>query len=218
MNYLTYMPVYSRLTTAQQEKLLHSSRILNIAAGDSIHDGTGCTGLILVISGQLRASTLSEDGRQITLYRLFERDICLLSASCILNGIQFDVTITAQKPTRVLIIPSQTYKQVMEESALLANYTNEIMASRFSEVMWLMEQVLWKSFDKRLARFLLEEAQIEDTTTLKLTHEAIGAHLGNPREVVSRMLKYFAQEGLIALSRGTIHILDEEALKKTAYS
>lgn len=104
----------------------------------------------------------------------------------------------------------------MESSAPLANFTNEVMASRFSDVMWLIEQVMWKSFDKRLADFLLNEANIEGTNVLKITHEAIGNHLGNPREVVTRMLKYFVSEGLVALSRGTIEITDENRLAKIA--
>ena len=148
------------------------------------------------------------------MYRLFERDICLFSASCIMNSIQFDITITAEKDTEVLIIPSEIYKKIMDISAPLANYTNEVMASRFSDVMWLIDQVMWKSFDKRLADFLLNETNIEDTDTLKITHEVIGKHLGNPREVVTRMLKYFVNEGLISLSRGTIKIKDKKGLEK----
>lgn len=82
--------------------------------------------------------------------------------------------------------------------------------------MWLIDQILWKSFDKRLAGFLLEEMDIEETDTLRITHEAIGNHLGNPREVVTRMLKYFVNENLISLSRGTIEIKDRGDLQKIA--
>ena len=131
-----------------------------------------------------------------------------------LKSVQFDITLDAQKDTEVLIIPSEVYKSIMEESAALANYTNEIMASRFSDVMWLMEQVLWKSFDKRLASFLIEEANIEETDVLKITHETIGNHMGNPREVVTRMLHYFQNEGAVKLSRGTIELTDKDKLRK----
>ena len=137
----------------------------------------------------------------------------LTPTACIMNSIQFDITIAAEKNTEVLVIPAEVYKSIMEVSAPLANYTNEIMASRFSEVMWLIDQIMWKSFDKRLAEFLLNEANIEGTDTLKITHETIGNHLGNPREVVTRMLKYFVNEGLISLSRGTIEITNKNGLK-----
>lgn len=215
MNYLTYLPVFDKLTKSQQDMLSRSAFLRLFRKNELLHNGSqDCTGLFIILSGQVRAFTVSEDGREITLYRLFERDICLFSASCIMNSVQFDIIISAEKDTEVMVIPADVYKSIMEVSAPLANYTNEIMASRFSEVMWLIEQVLWKSFDKRLAGFLLNEADIEETNTLKITHEMIGNHLGNPREVVTRMLKYFVNEGLISLSRGTIEIIDRKGLEK----
>lgn len=215
MNYLTYLPVFDKLTKSQQDTLTSSAFIRKFSKNELLHNGSGdCMGLILVISGQIRAFTISNDGREITLYRLFERDICLFSASCIMNSIQFDITVTAEKDTEVLVIPSEVYKNIMKISAPLANYTNEVMASRFSDVMWLIDQVMWKSFDKRLADFLLNEANIEGTDTLKITHETIGSHLGNPREVVTRMLKCFVNEGFISLSRGIIKIIDKNGLEK----
>ena len=213
MNYLTYLPVFDKLTKSQQDTLTSSSFVRKFSKGDLLHNGSqNCTGLILILSGQIRAFTTSDDGREVTMYRLFERDICLFSASCIMNSIQFDITVTAEKETEVLVIPSEVYKSIMDVSAPLANYTNEVMASRFSDVMWLIDQIMWKSFDKRLASFLLDEANIEGMNVLKITHEEIGNHLGNPREVVTRMLKYFVSEGAVKLSRGTIEIVDESKL------
>ena len=217
MNYLTYLPVFDKLTKSQQDALTSSAFVRKFSKGDLLHNGSqNCTGLILILSGQIRAFTISDDGREITMYRLFERDICLFSASCIMNSIQFDITLTAEKETKVLVIPSEVYKSIMDVSAPLANYTNEVMASRFSDVMWLIDQIMWKSFDRRLADFLLNEANIEDSNTLKITHEEIGNHLGNPREVVTRMLKYFVGEGAVKLSRGTVEIIDEDILAKIA--
>lgn len=214
MNYLSYLPIFNKLTKSQQDTLTSSSFVRQFRKNELLHNGLqDCMGLILVLSGQIRAFTISNDGREITMYRLFERDICLFSASCIMNSIQFDITLTAEKDSLVLVIPSEVYKSIMDVSAPLANYTNEVMASRFSDVMWLIDQVMWKSFDKRLADFLLNEMNIEGTPILKITHETIGNHLGNPREVVTRMLKYFVNEGLISLSRGTITILNTNGLK-----
>lgn len=219
MDRFAYLPVFDKLNSSEQDTLARSAVVRRFDKNEVLHNGsTGCTGLIIVLSGQLRAFTVSDEGREITLYRLFERDVCLFSAACIMNGIQFDVTVTAEKASEVLVIPSDVYKSVMTTSAPLANYTNEIMASRFSDVMWLIDQALWKSFDKRLADFLLNEANIEGSDTLKITHEAIGNHLGNPREVVTRMLKYFVGEGLVSLSRGTIELSDKDGLKAIAYS
>lgn len=214
MELADYIPVWGRLDRTQQERLARSAVRRSARKGTVIHNGgEECTGLVLVESGQLRACILSPEGREITLYRLFERDLCLLSASCMLRSIQFDVTLQAEKDTEFLLIPAETYKAVMEASTVLANFTNEVMAARFSEVMWLMEQVLWRRFDQRLAGFLLEESAIEQSLCLKLTHEAIGSHLGNPREVVTRMLRYFQSEGMVKLSRGSVEITDEKRLR-----
>ena len=131
-----------------------------------------------------------------------------------MNSIQFDITITAEKDTEFWIIPPEYYKGLMEKSAAVANYTNEIMATRFTDVMWLIEQVLWKSFDRRLAHFLIEESAIENSTVLKTTHEIIASHLGSAREVVTRMLKYFQNEGMVKLTRGTIEIIDMDKLEE----
>ena len=217
MDLSKYLPVWEQLTKEEQEKLSSSASYQTVPKGTILHNGSAdCTGLLLVGSGQLRAYILSEEGREITLYRLFEMDICLFSASCMLHSIQFDLTIEAEKDTSFWLIPAETYRQLMETSAPIANYTNEIMASRFSEVMWRMEQVMWKSLDQRLASFLLEEEALEGSGQLHLTHELIGNHLGSAREVVTRMLRYFQEEGMVRLSRGTVEILDREKLSALA--
>ena len=212
-----YLPIWKKLTPAQQRQLKDGTVGRAVKKGTVLHSGSAdCTGLFLVRQGQLRAYILSDEGREITLYRLFERDICLFSASCILHSIQFEVMIEAEKDTELWVIPSRLYQQIMEESAPVANFTNEIMATRFSEVMWLMEQIMWKSFDKRLARFLLEESALEGTDLLKITHEIIGNHLGTAREVVTRMLRYFQGEGMVKLSRGTVELRDRTKLESLA--
>ena len=217
MGMQTLFPIWNKLTDLQKEKLEQSAVRRTVKKGTLLHNGdTDCQGLLLVEEGQLRAYILSEEGREVTIYRLFAIDLCLFSASCLMNSIQFDITIETEKDTSLWMIPPDVSKEVMEESAAAANFTNEVMASRFSEVMWLMEQVLWKSFDRRLAAFLTEESILEGTGELKITHEKIAAHLGTAREVVTRMLKYFQTEGLVRLSRGTVEVRDPEGLRRLA--
>lgn len=213
MDFQSYFPIWNKLTPAQQNLILGSLMERSVKKGTVIHNGDmDCTGLLLVKFGQLRAYILSDEGREITVYRLFDRDPCLFSASCMLRSVQFDIAVEAEKDTELWVIPADSYKQIMEQSAAAANYTNEIMAARFSEVMWLIEQIMWKSLDKRLAAFLLEEAAIENTAKLKLTHETIANHLGTHREVVTRMLRYFQNEGMVRLARGTVGLLDNKKL------
>ena len=216
MKFESSFPIWDKLNTDQQARILGSLASHRVKKGAVIHNGSmDCTGLLLVKSGQLRVYILSEEGREITLYRLFELDMCLFSASCMLRSIQFDVTIAAEKDTEFWVVPTEVYKGILEESAPAANYTNELMASRFSDVMWLMEQIMWKSLDRRLAAFLLEEASIEGSDRLKITHETIANHLGSHREVITRMLRYFQNEGMVRLSRGVIEITDADKLEET---
>ena len=213
MEFQSCFPIWDNLTADQQGRILDSLAFRRIQKGTVIHNGSAdCTGLLLVKSGQLRAYILSDEGREITIYRLFDRDICLFSASCMLRSAQFDITIEAEKDTGLWVIPAEVYQSIMEQSAPLSNYTNEVMAARFSEVMWLVEQVMWKSMDKRVAAFLLEEAAIEKTDRLSITHETIANHLGTHREVVTRMLRYLQGEGMIKLARGAVELLDEKKL------
>ena len=210
-----YLPFFQALPPAEQSALSHAAVRRRVPQGTLLHNGSAdCLGLLVIELGQLRAYILSDEGREITIYRLFDRDLCLFSASCIMRSIQFEVTIQAEKDTDLWVIPAEVYQDIMEASAPVANYTNELMASRFSEVMWLMEQVMWKSLDKRVAAFLLEEASIEGSSVLKITHEAIANHLGTHREVITRMLRYFQSEGMVRLSRGMVRLLDEDRLRQ----
>lgn len=214
MDFQNSFPIWNQLTKNQQDRLLGSLMTSRVSKGTVVHNGSAdCTGLLLLKSGQLRAYILSDEGREITLYRLFDMDMCLFSASCIMRSIQFEIIIEAEKDTELWIIPADVYKNIMNESAPAANYTNELMASRFSDVMWLIEQIMWKSLDKRVAAFLLEEAAIEGTYELKITHETIANHLGSHREVITRMLRYFQNEGMVRLSRGMVAVLDEKKLR-----
>lgn len=215
MDLSTHFPIWDRLTPAQQKVISQSSQTRSVPKGTVLHNGSiDCLGLLLILSGQLRAYIISDEGREITLYRLFERDVCIFSASCIMRNIQFEVIIEAEKDSEIIVLPPHIYKKLMEESAAVANFSNQVMGSRFTEVMWLIEQIMWKSFDKRLASFLIEESVLDNTDSLKITHEKIANHLGTAREVVTRMLRYFQSEGLVKLSRGTIELTDKKRLEE----
>ena len=215
MEFQNYFPIWNKLNTVHQGQILGTLITRTVKKGTVIHNGSNdCTGLLLVKSGQLRAYILSDEGREITISRFFEMDICLFSASCVMPNMQFDIFIEAEKDTDLWIIPVEVYQSIMAESAPVANYTNELMANRFSDVMWLIEQIIWKSLDKRVAAFLLKESAIENSDTLKITHEAIAGHLGSHREVITRMLKYFQNEGMVKLSRGTVALADKTKLEE----
>ena len=215
MEFQSYFPVWNKLTKEQQQRITGVIEHRTVKKGTFIHDSSAeCLGLVMVRSGQLRAYILSEDGREITFGRLFDYDVSLLSASCVLPDLQFNVMIEAEKDTEFWSIPACLFKDLMEESLAVSNYARSLLSSNFSELMWLMEQIMWKSLDKRLASFLLEEVSIEGTQKLKITHEAIANHLGSHREVITRMLRYFQNEGMVRLSRGAIEIADAGKLEE----
>ena len=214
MDLAANFPVWKDLTGEQRELLSGAAVLRRVPAGTMLHGaGAECLGLLVIRGGQLRAFIVSGEGREITLYRLFERDMCLFSAACALRSVQFEVSIQAEKDTELWVVPPTVFRRLMDASPAVANYTSELMASRLSEVLWRMEQILWRSFDRRLADFLLEESALEGTESLRLTHEKIAAHLGTAREVVTRMLRYFQGEGLVRLRRGGVELLDLAGLR-----
>ena len=214
MEFAEYLPFWNKLTGDQKEKIASVIEFRQIKKGTHIHDSSAdCLGLVAVRNGQLRAYILSEDGREITISRLTQYDVSLLSASCVMPDMQFNVMIEAEKDSEFWSIPACLFKNLVDESLAVSNYSRNLLSGNFSELMWLMEQIMWKSFDKRLAEFLLEETRLEETQQLKITHEKIANHMGTAREVVTRMLRYFQNEGMVVLTRGTIEIVDEEKLE-----
>ena len=217
MSFAEYFPIWDKLTADQQARISAVTDLQKVKRGTVLHDGSPeCLGMLLVRSGQLRAYMLSEEGREITISRFFEMDICLFSASCVMPNMQFDIFIEAEKDTEVWVIPACLFQNLMDESIVIANYSRNLITNHFSELMWLMEQIMWKSFDKRLADFLLEESNLEGTDSLKITHEKIANHMGTAREVVTRMLRYFQSEGMVKLTRGAVEIVDEKRLEDLA--
>ena len=215
MSLAQYFPIWDKMTKDQQERILSVAEFRKVKSGTVLHDGSpDCLGMLLVRSGQLRAYILSDEGREVTISRFFEMDICLFSASCVMPNMMFDIFIEAEKDCELWIIPACLYQNLMDESIAISNYSHNLITNHFSELMWLMEQIMWKSFDKRLAAFLLEESAVENTTSLKITHEKIANHMGTAREVVTRMLRYFQSEGMVKLTRGTVELTDVKRLQK----
>lgn len=214
MEFGNYLPFWDKLSDEQKNRISGVIEFRRVTKGTHIHDSSAdCLGLVMVKSGQLRAYILSPDGREITIGRLFDYDNSILSASCVMPDMQLNVMIEAEKDSEFWSIPACLFKNLTDESLPVAGYARDLLAGNYSELMWLMEQIMFKSFDKRLAAFLLEESQVEDTDLLKITHEKIANHMGTAREVVTRMLRYFQGEGMVMLSRGTIQLTDIKKLE-----
>lgn len=215
---LTYiennLPYCEKLGDNEKQLLINNIRIVKYNKGEHLHSaGKECVGHLLVKSGELRAYMLSEEGRDITLFRLPEGESCVLSASCLLSNITFEVLIDAEQDSEVFLLDVDIFDRLTMKNIYVENYMYKKAADRFSDVMWAMEQILFKSFDARLAIFLYDEMVKTKSNTIKLTHEQIAKYIGSAREVVSRMLKSFEKHEVLKLSRGTIEIIDKEKLK-----
>lgn len=212
--YKKSFPFWDKMSDTDKDIFLRSSQNVSFKKGTNIHDGNECTGVIIVKTGSLRLYLLSEDGKEVTLYRLFPGNMCILSASCVLDSITFDVLVDAEEDSECVVVGGCAYEDLAKRLPDAKIFALETALSRFSDVMWVMQQILFMSMDKRLAIFLLDEMAKNNSDTIKLTHEQIAKYMGSAREVVSRMLKYFATEGIITSSRSEgIKIIDKKKLR-----
>lgn len=210
-------PFWEKLNTAEKDKLILGAACRNYPKGSLVHSASErCLGILLVRTGQLRVYMESEEGRDITLYRLEPGEFCALTASCFMSEITFEVLVDAEQDCQVLLLNPSVFNQIASDNIYAQNFLYKQTASRFSDVMWAMQQILFLSFDRRLALFLLEEQKKTGSSVIAMTHEQIAKYVGSAREVVSRMLKYFEEEGLVKISRGKIQILNTDALEMLA--
>ena len=210
-------PFWEQLTPEEQERLCRFTRSVHYAKGARVHSPLeSCVGILLLRSGQLRSYLLSEDGRDVTLYRLFGGEVCILSASCVMDAVNIDLYIDAEEDTEALCISAGIFRQLMQENVYVRCYAYQMTAERFSDTMWTMQQILFMSADRRLAIFLTDELAKTGGADLRMTHDQIAKYMGSAREVVSRMLKYFAQEGWVRLYRGGVQVLDKKKLQALA--
>lgn len=212
--YEEMFPFWEKISDTEKDYICKNSYTLTYPKGKNIHNGEECSGVILVRSGCLRLYMMSEEGKDITLYRLYRGDLCMLSASCVLEAVTFDVFVDAEEDSECCVISGPAFAAVSGENPDIRIFALETAVARFSDVMWVMQQILFMSMDKRLAIFLSDESARTGSDTIALTHGQIALYMGSAREVVSRMLKYFAGEGIVEVSRGGVKILDKKRLRR----
>lgn len=215
--YREIFPFWEKISDTDREYICQNSYRVTYPKGKNIHDGSECSGVIFVRSGSLRLYIMSDEGKDITLYRLHRGDLCMLSASCVLQAVTFDVFVDAEEDSECCVIGGPAFAAVSQRNPDIRIFALETAVSRFSDVMWVMQQILFMSMDKRLAIFLSDEAARTGSDTITLTHGQIARYMGSAREVVSRMLKYFAGEGIVEVSRGGVTILDKKRLRALAF-
>lgn len=211
--YSDVFPFWTEISEREKDFICNHSTDIVYKKGTTIHDSTECSGVIFVQSGCLRVYMMSDEGKDITLYRLYKGDMCMLSASCVLSSITFDVLIDAEEDSECYVINGPAFMKISNDNPKVKIFSLETAVSRFSDVMWVMQQILFMSMDKRLAIFLLDESSRTGSDFIALTHEQIAKYIGSAREVVSRMLKYFVNEDIVKSSRKGITIIDKQRLR-----
>ena len=214
--YRMHFPFWDILPEDDRRLLCSGTREVSYKKGEAIHDGDDCTGAIFVKSGCVRVYILSDEGKEVTLYRLFEGDVCLLAASCVIQAITFDVYVEATEDSECYILNPKAFSDVADRNTDMKLFALELTVERFSDVMWVIQQILFMSLDRRIALFLYEELSARGGDTVKLTHEQIAKYISSAREAVSRMLKYFEAEGIVELSRSGVKVIDKKKLKAKA--
>ncbi len=211
---ISRFPFWNNLTEKEQEYIKTCSIIKEYKKGSYIHSGTDdCIGPSVILSGEARVCLLSEEGREITLYRLHENDCCILSASCVMDKITFDTHMIAQSDCTILVVMPGAFKKLSDGNIYVKSFVYELATERFSAVVWTMQNIIFKGLDRRLAGFLVSECKRTGKNELKMTHEEIAGYISSAREVVARMVKRFSEDGVIEQKRGVIRITDMDALE-----
>lgn len=208
------IPFHPYLTPEQGQLLERSLHRVSYKKGSTIHrHGDNCVGFIFVHSGRVAFSILSEEGREITLFRAEPGDTCVLSAACVFQVIELESQLTAETDAEVSILPAAVLSQLMAENSDVERVAYKLATRRFADTIQVMQRVVFCSLEKRLALFLQEECRRRKSNTFSATHEQIARYIGSSREVVTRTLNQFAGRGIVSLGRGTVTVLDEDALE-----
>lgn len=208
-------PFFNDLTHAERELLMGNMKTVNYDAGKVLmEDGLSCVNAFFVLKGVIRVFKMSEDGREITLYRIRAGETCLMTVSCIMTDSEFQAVASVEEATELVIVPAATFKQLLSESAVFLHFIFEKTLVRLKDVMLVVEKVTFDSMKKRVALFLHDSFKNRNGNILLVTHEQIAFEVGTAREVVSRTLKELAKAKVVKLSRGAVEVTDTNALKE----
>lgn len=212
---LLQLPFWEQLSPVEKQYLQQSAKVQHYSKEAFLgKQQCSCLGLILMVQGEIRAFLISPEGKEVSLFYLQKGEVCVFSASCVLQSITFETALEVKEDCDFLLIPSSSFEKIIKSNLAVRCFSYELAAARFSEVMWVLQQILFVKLDKRLASFLLEESKKQKSFSLKITQEEIAKEISSVREVVTRLLNRFEKDGIVELQRGAIHLNEEKFLKK----
>lgn len=213
--YLHALPFWGDLSMEEQQDLEDAVYVKHFEPGEMVYGGADdCLGMLFILSGEIRAYLLSDEGREITLYRLQQEELFVLSSRGVISQVNFETHMDTTQETDVLVLPATVFENLLDRNVYARCFIYELAAQRFSVIMWVLQQILFARFDQRLASFLMEEYRRTESSEICMTQEQIAEYVNSAREVVARMLRRFAADGLIENRRGVIELKDIPALQK----
>lgn len=211
---LALYPALRSLTTAQLAALCPAAAVRTLPAGTQLFsERQDCMGFPLILAGTIKVVKSTASGREMLLYRVAPGGSCIITSSCLLGHSPYSARGIAETPLSLLVLPNALFAQLVAENALFRDFVFHLFAERIAELMQLVEEVAFHRLDQRLARLLLTRGE-----TIRATHQALAEELGSVREIVSRLLKGFAEQGLVTLGREQIAVIDRARLQQLAES
>ncbi len=204
-------PVLADLPEPLQARLASEVRQLEVPADTVLFDERqACQGFPLVLSGAIRVAKRAANGRELPLYRVLPGECCIITTSCLLGNVDYNARGAAESDTTLMLLPRPLFNDLLAQAAF-RDFVFTLFSERIVELMQLVEEVAFHKLDQRLANLLLGKGR-----QLRTTHQQLADELGSVREMVSRLLKGFAEQGLVRLGREQIEILDPAGLRKVA--
>lgn len=206
-------PILSQLTARARQRLEARAQLVQVPAGTTVFDERqACQGFPFVIAGGIRVVKAAPNGRELPLYRVTPGETCIISSACLLGQAPYNARGVTEADTTLLVVPTEDFQALLGEQAF-RDFVFQLFSERIADLMQLIEEVAFRKLDQRLAALLLGKGQ-----RLHTTHQQLADELGSVREIVSRLLKGLAEQGLVALSREQVEILDPAGLRRLAGS
>ncbi len=208
---LALYPILEHLPETARKRLLGRAQLLKLPAGTTVFDERqACQGFPFVLAGGIRVVKAAPNGRELPLYRVTPGETCIISSACLLGQTPYNARGVTEAETTLLVLPIADFQALLGEPAF-RDFIFQLFSERIADLMQLIEEVAFRKLDQRLAALLLGKGQ-----RLHTTHQQLADELGSVREIVSRLLKGFAEQGLVALSREQVEILDPAGLRRMA--
>jgi CRP/FNR family transcriptional regulator len=209
---LQLYPPLASLSPGALDRLLADATLVRTAGGGVLFDDAQpCQAFPLLLEGAVRVSKVAANGRELQLYRVVPGEACVLTSSCLLGRSPYKARGVAESAVTLVALPPPVFTQLVAANEPFRNYVFDLFADRIADLMQLVEAVAFQRLDQRLASLLLGKGRI-----VRTTHQQLADELGSVREIVSRLLKAFAEQGLVALAREQIEIVDPAALRRVA--